>query len=285
MRRTPDISPLSVLLSRVDAVADGSPARETVASGFPSVDKFLGGGFRKGDLIVLGGDAGSGKSALSLAFAVRAADAGARVALLSTEMTVERLLERIIAIESRASIDDLRQGKLDEVARANAGAVAVRLRERLPLLDRVPPTQVKPWPVFFDELLPLDLIVLDSLDGLALGASGSALEQELAVFVRELKRFALDRNVALIATAPLPQLAARDNRRPTLDDFGALGSVKQLADVVLALFREDMYQPARDIQGATELLIRKNRNGPTGYADLYFYAQWMRFEDMLDPDR
>lgn len=285
MRRTPDISPLSVLLSRVDAVADGSPARETVASGFPSVDKFLGGGFRKGDLIVLGGDAGSGKSALSLAIAVRAADLGARVALLSTEMTVERLLERIITIESRTSIDDLRQGSLDEVARANAGAVAVRLRERLPLLDRVPPAHLKPLPAFFDELPPLDMIVLDSLDGLALGASGSALEQELAVFVRELKRVALDRNVAVITTAPLPHLAARDNRRPTLDDFGALGSVKQLADVVLALFREDMYQPARDIQGATELLIRKNRNGPTGYADLYFYAQWMRFEDMLDPDR
>ena len=285
MRRTPDISPLSVLLSRVDAVADGSPARETVASGFPSVDKFLGGGFRKGDLVVLGGDAGSGKSALSLAFAVRAANLGAQVAFLSTEMTVERLLERIIAIESRASIDDLRQGSLDEVARASAGGVAVRLRDRLPLLDRVPPAHLKPLPAFFDELPALDMIVLDSLDGLALGASGSALEQEIAVFVRELKRVALDRNVAVITTAPLPHLAARDNRRPTLDDFGALGSVKHLADVVLALFREDMYQPARDIQGATELLIRKNRNGPTGYADLYFYAQWMRFEDMLDPER
>ena len=61
--------------------------------------------------------------------------------------------------------------------------------------------------------------------------------------------------------------------------------MKQIADVVLGLFRQDMYEPARDIEGATELLIRKNRNGPTGYVDLYFYAQWMRFEDMLDPDR
>ena len=51
------------------------------------------------------------------------------------------------------------------------------------------------------------------------------------------------------------------------------------------LFRQDMYDPARDIEGATELLVRKNRNGPTGYVDLFFYAQWMRFEDMLDPDR
>jgi replicative DNA helicase len=55
--------------------------------------------------------------------------------------------------------------------------------------------------------------------------------------------------------------------------------------VVLALFRPDMYELSRDIEGATELLVRKNRNGPAGYVDLFFYAQWMRFEDMLDPDR
>lgn len=285
MSRTPDISPLSVLLSRVDAVADGSPARETIACGFPSLDKMLGGGFRRGDLTILGGDAGSGKSALALAFALRAAAQGARAAFLSTEMSIERLLERIIAIEARTRIDDLRQGALDEMTRANAGAVALKLRDRLPILDLVPPARVKPLPAFIDELPDIDLLIVDSLTGLASGDSGVALDQELAVFVRELKRTALDREVALVATAPLPHLAARDDRRPTLDDFGALGSIKQLADIVLALFREDMYQPARDIEGATELLVRKNRNGPTGYVDLYFYAQWMRFEDMLDPDR
>ncbi len=284
MSRTPDISPLSILLSRVDAVADGSPARDTIACGFPSLDKMMGGGMRRGDLVVLGGDVGSGKSALALAFAVRAA-AHARVALLTTETTVERLLERIIAIEARTRVDDLRQGALDDAARVSAGAVALRLRDRLPILDRVPSAQVTPLPVFLDELPPVDLIILDSLAGLASGVSGAALDQELAVIVRELKRTALDRNVALLTTAPLPNLGTRDDRRPTLDDFGALGSVKQQADVVLALFREDMYQPSRDIEGATELLVRKNRNGPLGYVDLYFYAQWMRFEDMLDPDR
>ena len=72
MSRSADISPLSVLLSQVDAVSDGSPPRDTFASGFPSLDTLLGGGFRRGDLVVLGGDVASGKSALALAFAVRA---------------------------------------------------------------------------------------------------------------------------------------------------------------------------------------------------------------------
>src|SRR5437870_105155 len=137
MTRSTDISPLSVLLSRVDATADGSPSRETVPSGFPSIDAHLGGGFRLGDLIVLGGDASSGKSALALAFAVRAAGQGKRVAFLTGEMSVERVLERIIGIEARTNIDGLRQGTLDDETRAAAGAVALRLRDRLPSIDRL----------------------------------------------------------------------------------------------------------------------------------------------------
>ena len=129
----------------------------------------------------------------------------------------------------------------------------------------------------------MELVVIDSLAAFAQGTR--PLDEELASAVRHLKALALERGVAILLTAPLPQLVARPDRRPTLDDFGALGCVKQHADVVFGLFRQDMYEPSRDIEGATELLIRKNRNGPNGYVDLYFYAQWMRFEDMLDPDR
>jgi replicative DNA helicase len=61
--------------------------------------------------------------------------------------------------------------------------------------------------------------------------------------------------------------------------------VKQHSDVVLGLFREEMYEPSRGNEGATELAVLKNRSGGTGYVDLYFYSKWLRFEDMLDPDR
>jgi len=283
MTRSADISPLSVLLSRVDSVADGAPPRDTVASGFPSLDKMLGGGFRRGDLVVLGGDVASGKSALALAFATRASTANARVAFLSAEMTVERVLERIMAMEARTRIDDLRQGTLDDVARANAGAVALRLREHLPILDCVPSGGTAELSALLDGLAPLDFLIVDPIAPLATGSV--SLDEQHAAVVRELKALALDRDLAVLATAPLPHLAARRDRRPVIDDFGALGAIKQHADVVLGLFREDMYEEARDIAGATELLVRKNRNGPIGYVDLFFYAQWIRFEDMLDPDR
>jgi replicative DNA helicase len=282
MTRTSDISPLSVLLSRVDAVSDGAPPVGTIPSGFPSVDKMLGGGFRRGDLVVLGGDTASGKSALALAMALRAGAAPARVLFLSGEMSVERVLERVIAIEARARLDDLRLGALDDETRAKAGAVALELRDRLPVIDRVPANGVSEIAALVDGA-NCDMVVVDSLSSVA--PRDGSQDEGRARAARELKELALDRNVVVLSVAELPNLSARPDLRPTLDDFAALGAVQRHADVVLAIYRPDMYEQARDIAGATELLVRKNRNGPTGYVDLYFSSQWMRFEDMLDPER
>jgi replicative DNA helicase len=280
MTRSADISPLSVLLSRVDAVSDGAPPRDSLASGFPSLDKILGGGFRRGDLVVLGGDVSSGKSALALAFAIRASVRGTRVAFVTAEMSVERVLERIIAIEARAKVDDLRQGALDDETRATAGSVAIRLREHLPVIERIARHRgVEAIDDVLENPPIADLVIVDSLS--ALVRDDKRGDDEIATVVRGLKELALERDVALLVTAPM-MVSPRADRRPTLDDFGPNAAVKQTADVVLALYREDMYESSKDVAGATELLVRKNRNGSTGYVDLYFYAQWMRFEDMSE---
>jgi replicative DNA helicase len=126
-------------------------------------------------------------------------------------------------------------------------------------------------------------VVVDSLPAAAPGTG--TLDESLALTARELKALARERDAALLLVTPLPRLdPARANPRPRLGDLGALGAPAQHADVVLALFREEMYGAAPGTEGATELLVLKNRNGPTGYVDLYFDAPHLRFEDMLDPE-
>ncbi len=268
-------------MRRIDLVADGSLAGDTAQTGFPSIDRWLGGGLRAGDLVVLGGDVGSGKSSLALAMALRMADAGIRVAFLSAEMSVERVMERALAIEGRARIDDLRQGKLDEMARASVGAAAVRLRDRAPHFE-VLPLGLDPLASRLRDL-DVQVVLLDPLQAVAGGSR--AQDEELAAAVRFLKSVAVERDVCVVVAAHLPAWTSRSDARPVLEDFGALGAVKQTADVVLALYREEMYTSSSGVEGATEVLVRKNRNGATGYVDLYFYKQWLRFEDLLDPDR
>ena len=275
-------SPIASVLTRLDQTASGAAPADSVPTGFPSVDRLLAGGLRTGDLVVLGGDVGSGKSALALGIAVRAAEEGRGVVFYTGEMSAERVAERILAIEGRPRVDDLLRASLDGGKRAAIDAISHRLRdvrldiERLPVDVDVLGTSLQSKP-------DVELAIVDPLQMVAPGRL--TLDEELAAAVRRLKRLAVDLRLALLVTAHLPSLAARADRRPQLDDFGALGAVKQHADVVLGLFREGMYDTAQSLEGATELHLLKNRGGATAYADLYFYAQWMRFEDLVDPDR
>ena len=279
-----DISPLTRLLRRVDRTADGEGPAHVVTTGFPSVDRMLGGGMRRGELTVLGGDVGSGKSALALAMALRASRSGRRVTFLTGESRAERVLERALALEGRTSMEALRLGTLDDEARAAVGAAAVRLRDSLPTIDCVDARDAADLRTLLDDggESGAELVVIDGLQMLAAGTR--SLDEELAAAVLGLKRLAVERDAAVLLTAQLPALdGRRAELRPRLDDFGALGAVKQHADVALGLFREGMYPTGAGADGAAELHVLKQRDGATGYVDLYFYEQWLRFEDLMEP--
>lgn len=282
-RRIPRDS-LTGLVHQVDDRPRGALSPDTVPSGFPSLDRLLGGGFRQRDLIVLGGDVGAGKSALALAIGLRTASAGYRVSFFSGEMDEDRLMERALAVEARVTVDDMRSATLSEAQRAALGAVALKYRD---LEMRIHPIVGRD----FDEALAPAwderpaLVIIDYLQLLPPPTFRATQDEDAAAAVRALKALALDRRVACLALAQLPRHThERPDRRPNLDDFGVLGAVKQHADLVLSLYREEMYNPGAGVEGATELIVAKNRNGPTGFIDLYFFQQWMRFEDMLDPD-
>lgn len=279
---------LESLVQRVDARQPGEIPGDTIPTGYPSLDKVLGGGVRRRDLIVLGGDIGAGKSALALGIALRVAQQGTGVALYSGEMDEERVMERALAVEGRVAVDEMRQAMTNEQTRAGLGAAAVRLRGLPFTILPLAAEDFETMEARLDGLRQLGLVVLDYLQLVPppAGMHRTTQDEDMAVTLRRLKALALERQVACLVVSQLSRFdPARSDRRPTLDDYGHLGAVKQHADVVLSIYREDMYDAGRGVEGATELLIGKNRNGPTGFVDLYFYRRWMRFEDMLDPDR
>ena len=272
---------LTNLIHHLDA--SGDP--DTIPTGFASLDRMVGGGLRRRDCTVLGGDIGSGKSALALAIALRVASGCRPVVFVSGEMDEERLFERALAIEGRQTVDQLRQGGLAEEARAIVGAAAIRLRD-LPLV--VYPIVGRTYDQVLDPVWSHEpaVLIVDCLQLLPPPTHDQTVAEGAAHALRALKATALERKVAVLTVAQLPGLdATRPNPRPVLDDYGALGAVKQHADVVLSLFREELYvSDPTPVAGAAELLISKNRNGETGFVDLYFHKRWMRFEDMLDPE-
>ncbi|HET9465529.1 MAG TPA: DnaB-like helicase C-terminal domain-containing protein [Gemmatimonadales bacterium] len=281
--RAPDT--IEKLVAQIDDRIAGAAPSDTVSTGFPSLDRLLAGGFRRRDLVVLAGDVGSGKSALALGIAIRAAGAGTPTMYLSGEMGPERLMERALALEARVSVDDLRQGRLDDVARAGVGAAALRLRDSPLLIRPLLGTDFEEVSTALDIVPRRQLLVIDSLQLTTPPRPAARLQERVAQAARALKALALAKDLVVLVIAQLPHLeVGRPDPRPVLDDLGALGAIKQNADVILTVYREEMYRPGQGVEGATELILAKNRNGPTGFVDLFFYSRWLRFVDMLDAD-
>jgi len=267
--------------SLVPAALAGEASGKPVTSGYPSLDSLLGGGLRRGDLVVLAGDVAVGKSALTLAMTMRSTAAGQSAAFLTGEMSVARVMERALAIEGRVRVDDLRRGGLDDVAHSGVAAAAIALRRRTPMFDDLR-AGIDGVSDFLAQNLGVDLTVIDPIEALMRG--DRAADEELADIARRLKELALRRSTVIVAVTGLRESAAgRADQRPSLRDLAGLGALRHHADIVLGLFREELYTPSPHIEGATELAVLKNRSGPTGLVDLYFYKQWMRFEDMVEP--
>src|SRR5258706_8103678 len=224
-RRLQQRASLESLVQRVDAQRPGEVTGDTVPTGFASIDKILGGGLRRRDLVVLGGDIGAGKSALALGVALRVAQQGLGVAFLSGEMDEERLMERALAIEGRVTVDDLRAAKMSDQTRAGIGGAAVRLRG-LPLA--MLPLAAADFDTMSDRLDPLRQLALVVVDYLQLvppprGLTRVTQDEDTALVLRHLKALALERQGGPHPLAQLPGLQGqREDPRPPPGDSGRL---------------------------------------------------------------
>ncbi|WP_411278461.1 DnaB-like helicase C-terminal domain-containing protein [Gemmatimonas sp.] len=278
MTHPTDISPLTRVVARLDRASLGDVDPGIVPTRFPSIDRAVGGGFRRGDLIVVGGDDSAGCSALALAIALRVSP---RALLLTGEMHAERAYERALAMGAKVSLESLRLGAVTEEERAKLATAAVTLRDRAPVIETITSGTLAAIDHAVEATPDASLVLVDPLECLLDRDSGR--DEALSFAVLSLKRLALRRKVALLLTTHLPQLdRLRHDRRPRLMDFGLGGAIGTHADLVMGLYREELYEADLGVSGAAELLLLKNRDGAKGYVDLYFDSRYSRFEDVLE---
>lgn len=281
------IKPIAeVVLAKVQEFAKrDSHALTGLSTGFRDLDTMTS-GFQRSDLIIVAARPSMGKTALALNIAENAAILeNAVVAVFSLEMSKEQLVMRMLSSEARVDAQRFRNGFLtkDEWGRL-AGAIGTLSEARL-FIDDTPgisPLEMRAKARrLIAEQKQLDLIVVDYMQLMTgSGKRNENRQQEVSQISRELKGLAKELNVPVIALSQLSRAPeARNPPRPQMSDLRESGSIEQDADLVTFIYRDEYYKPDEENQGVAELLISKQRNGPTGTVKLAFLKEFTRFEN------
>ncbi len=273
-----------------------SPGSVTgVPSGFPDLDN-LTAGFQKGDLIIVAGRPSMGKTALALNFAQHAAIAKEiPVAVFSLEMSKESLVQRLLCSEGRVDSGRLRRGRLQDDEYARLATAAGHLNTAPIWIDDSPAItalEVRAKARRLAAEVDLGLIIVDYLQLMTGPGNAENRQQEISSISRSIKAIAKELNVPVVALSQLSRAPEqRTDKRPVLADLRESGAIEQDADLVLFVYREEVYRRPEDmvddsgesIEGKTSLIIGKQRNGPTGTVGLYFHKNYTLFESAVRP--
>lgn len=261
-----------------------------VPSGYPDLDN-LTAGFQRSDLVVVAGRPSMGKTSLVLNFIQHAAiENSIPVAFFSLEMSKEAIVQRLLCSEGQVNSSNLRRGRLSEQEYMQLATAAGHLNTAPIWIDDTPAITALELRAKARRLraeVDLGLIVVDYLQ-LMRGPKAENRVQEISAISGSLKAVAKELGVPVIALSQLsraPEQRSGDHR-PQLSDLRESGAIEQDADVVLFLYRQEVYarregsevDPA--LEGKTELIIGKQRNGPIGTVDLYFRKEYTRFESV-----
>jgi replicative DNA helicase len=274
------------VLQKVTELAHGeSHALTGLATGFREFDAKTS-GLQKTDLIIVAARPSMGKTALCLTIAQNAAvQENAVVAVFSLEMSKEQLVMRMLSSEARIDAHRFRTGHLmrEEWARL-AGGIESLSRAKI-FIDDTAGLSVLEMRAkarrLAAEQKKLDLIVVDYLQLMSAGGRRTeSRQQEVSQISRELKALAKELNVPVVALSQLSRAPeARNPPKPLMSDLRESGSIEQDADVVAFIYREDYYHETDENKGMAELIISKQRNGPTGTVRLAFLKEFTRFEN------
>jgi replicative DNA helicase len=259
-----------------------------VPTGFTALDEMTS-GFQKSDLIIVAARPSMGKTSFILNIALNCAvDAGKSVGIFSLEMSKDQLFMRMLTSEARVDAHRFRGGYLGDQDYERLVGAFGRLHDAKVFIDDTPSAGILEMRAKARRLKlehGLDLIVIDYLQLMQGRGRFDNRQQELAAISRSLKILAKELEVPIVALSQLSRASeSRSNHRPQLSDLRESGALEQDADVVLFIYREEMYtnegEPNPENEGVAEIIIGKQRNGPIGDVRLAFLKQYTRFENL-----
>lgn len=261
-----------------------------VPTGFEKIDD-LTSGLQNSDLIIIAGRPSMGKTAFALNIAQFAALEGQTpVAIFSLEMSKEQLAFRLLASEAKVDSQRLRKGFLGETDWPKLTTAAGRLSEAPLFIDDTPAITVLEMKAKSRRLKAdtgLGLIVVDYIQLMRSSGFRDSREQEISEISRSLKALAKELKVPVIALSQLNRkVEDRTNRRPQMADLRESGAIEQDADVIAFIYRDEVYNKSEDNpeKGIAEIIIGKQRNGPTGTVKLAFLEKFTSFENLARTD-
>ena len=287
-RSKKDWLPLNVLLDdqfeKLQLRSEHSGEVTGIPTGFIDMDRILA-GFQRSDLIILAARPAMGKTALALNFAQRAAIAGYGVGVFSLEMAAGQLAMRVLGSEARVDAGKMRTGLLSKAEDWPALEAANETLYHAPMfIDDTPGlsiTQVRSKARRLKARNPnLSLIVIDYLQ--LMSANAQSREQEISAISRGLKHMAKELDLPVLALSQLNRaVEQRADKRPMVSDLRESGAIEQDADIIMFIYRDEYYNPDTTTEpNVAEIIVAKQRNGPTGTVKLFFEGKFTRFENL-----
>ncbi|OAT80863.1 replicative DNA helicase [Desulfotomaculum copahuensis] len=255
-----------------------------ITSGFIDLDRLLC-GFQPGDLVIVAGRPAMGKTSLGLSIAHQVAlQYNQPVAVFSLEMSRSQLVQRVLCAEAMVDQQKVRSGHLSESDWARLAEAAGRLAPAPLYIDdaaMLSPRQLRAKARRLQAEKGLGLIVVDYLQLMQGARRVENRQQEIAEISRSLKGIAKDLHVPVLALAQLSRsVESRQDKRPIMSDLRESGSIEQDADVVMFIYRDEYYRPDTEKRGIAEIIVAKQRNGPTGLVELAFLKEYTRFMNL-----
>jgi replicative DNA helicase len=271
------------VFERIDFFRSNKGQATGLMTGYRDLDEMTG-GLQPGELVIVAARPSMGKTTFALNLCERIALSGKGVLIFSLEMSSQQIISNMLCCRAQVNGQAMRRGRITEEEYERLQHHAAKLYEAPIYVDDggglTPATLRSKCRRHRQQGNPLALVVVDYLQLMHGGQRIESRQQEIAHISRSMKALARELEIPVIALSQLNRdVEGREDHRPRMSDLRESGAIEQDADVIALLHREDYYKPTEENRGLAQLIVAKQRNGPTGDVTLQFFREYMRFEN------